>query len=381
MSANRTNKDVPTKDPYEVLGIPFGATDTEISKAYRNLARTLHPDKLVSQNLSQREIDNVAIRFQDIQIARSFLLDVDNTEARRKYDAKMASEQVRRVTDKAREMGMSERRKRMRDELKQYEEQEASSRTKSQHQSTSLSQQQQQKDTKSKLAREGIKLRERYAAKEELGKQQERAKAAQALQNRQIRLKWSRKKLKAGKIPSPSEDSIAKMLSTSCDGTVEQVQMLGDKGNAALVTFTHVATCDVAVQLYRTSELWRAVYVNKTKQDEEDRSGVGKFDPTSSISKQRDHEDVHEWKERQAREREAFLRQMAEDDDPTQSIPIPSKQASSSVPSNLFPLPFPEDSDNTGIFNPPLDMLEQLEDKLLMGIVSDVMLQQMKVIR
>lgn len=381
MSANRTNKDVPTKDPYEVLGISFGATDTEISKAYRNLARTLHPDKLVSQNLSQTEIDNVAIRFQDIQIARSFLLDVENTEARRKYDAKMASEQVRRATDKAREMGMSERRKRMRDELKQYEEQEASSRTKSQHQSTSLSQQQQQKDTKSKLAREGIKLRERYAVKEELGKQQERAKAALALQNRQIRLKWSRKKLKAEKIPSPSEDSIAKMLSTSCDGTVEQVQMLGDKGNAALVTFTHVATCDVAVQLYRTSELWRAVYVNKTKQDEEDRSGVGKFDPTSSISKQRDHEDVHEWKERQAREREALLRQMAEDDDPTQSIPIPSKQASSSVPSNLFPLPFPEDSDNTGMFNPPLDILEQLEDELLMGIVSDVMLQQMKVIR
>jgi DnaJ homolog subfamily C member 17 len=381
MSANKASKDVPAKDPYDVLGVSFGATDTEIAKAYRNLARTLHPDKLVSQNLSPTEIDKAALRFQEIQIARSFLLDAENVEGRRKYDTKMASEQLRRASDKAREMGMSERRKRMREELKQHEEQEAASRTKSQHPSTTTSHQ--QRDTKTKLAREGIQMREKYAVKEELVQQQERKKAAAALQNRQIRLKWSRKKLKSENISSPSEDSIAKMLSTSCHGTVEQVQMLGDKGNAALVTFTHETSCDIAVKLYRTSEVWRAVYVNKTKQDEEER-GVRPTDPSTtssatSISKPRDQEHIHEWKERQAREREELLQQMAHNntDDPDLStIPVPSNQS----PLHVFPLPFPDEYLNRESL-PPLDTLELLEDKLLIGIVSDVMLRQMKVMR
>ena len=408
MSTGKANKNGPTKDPYEVLGIPFGATDTEIAKAYRTLARTLHPDKLVSQNLSPKEIDNAAVRFQEIQIARSFLLDAEHVEDRRKYDTKMASEQVRRVADKTRDMNMSERRKRMRDELKQYEEQQqvaAVSRTTATTTTKSQTTTTQEGDMKKrKLAREGMQMREKFAAKEEVIRQQERAKAVLALQNRQIRLKWSRKKLKAEHIPSPSEDSIAQMLSVSCGGhgggIVEQVQMLGDKGNAALVTFAHATYCDVAVELYRTSELWRAVYVNKIKQEkeeEEERGNNTQLDPTTdSISKQRDQENVHEWKERQAREREELIRRMGDhdgdgdgdnNDDPMNNNN--NNISSSSLPSTAilrFPLPFPKEEEENVVIDKfiihrPLEILEQWEDQLLIGIVSDVILQQMKVIR
>ena len=52
-------------DPYQVLGVPRNASDSEIKKAYRTLSRKYHPDA----NINNPHKDEAEEKFKELQQA------------------------------------------------------------------------------------------------------------------------------------------------------------------------------------------------------------------------------------------------------------------------------------------------------------------------
>src|SRR5919108_2149525 len=65
------------KDPYQTLGVDRKASDDEIKRAYRKLARQYHPDRNAGDKAAEE-------RFKEVQEAYSILSDADKRKA---YDS------------------------------------------------------------------------------------------------------------------------------------------------------------------------------------------------------------------------------------------------------------------------------------------------------
>lgn len=381
---------LPENDPYDVLGVAFGATDSEISKAYKKLALKLHPDKLV--NLSPAQAQEAAKRFHNVKEARAFLLEAEHAEDRRRFDTKRESERLRREADAVREKTMSERRKQMRDQLKAKEaaasKQQQTKKTSSNKRKTA-DDEDNDADLVEQLRREGKRKRTEYAERDaaeqhekdlhdELKRRQVQKERQSALEQRQIRLKWDRKKLK----PSPSEDSLAKLLSDKF-GAVEHVELLGKKGNQALVTFANATSCQPCADFYSTSNEMRAKFVGKRREDEEEREEqLEEQDRPAENRRQqqtsstRSGESLQSRRLRQAEERERLLREMEDEEDTSGNNTkaaekaVKGKKSSKRMSGRVskFPLPLPEQKEYQHLS--PMEILEKFEEKLLKSLVS-----------
>ena len=56
-----------TQDPYEVLGVPRGASEEEVTKAYRKLAKKYHPDLNPGDEEAAKKMSEINAAYNQIK--------------------------------------------------------------------------------------------------------------------------------------------------------------------------------------------------------------------------------------------------------------------------------------------------------------------------
>jgi len=394
-NTNENKSPFPAKgNPYKILAIQNFATPSQIKKSFRQLSLKYHPDKR-EQNLSKTQHDNLDRQFISVQEARDFLLNNDFIHDKHQFDSKLKSETLRKQEEERRDAAMSSRRKRMRQDLeskiqnlktgtdaggvgvgvgvvrpKDYDGKEKES----------------QGSHMQDLKRDGMRMREEFGQRTRTAEEKLAARARKKhksqLENRQVRVKWSRKKM-----GGQSDEMIAKLMKRF--GAVKHVELIGGKGNSALITFQDDSSCKKSVDYYLHSDELRASYVNVEKRkDEEDSMPLT---DTRTLNRDRDRESVEERKLRQAAEREVLLRNMElgeENDQEESGIQGNKEMKDDGVSSkklshlNLFPPTFPARKQPTldGSLPSPLERLQLLEQDFLQGVLSSREIDDIQII-
>lgn len=375
-------------NPYKILNIDFGASESAIAKAYRKLSLKYHPDRRrKSENGHQEKDDRM---FLWITESKDFLLNSDFAERRRKYNAWLQSSKIRRENDERRIGTMSERRKRMRDELKEKEKKasdQSSHFEKSPFQTNSRTKANKSRkrgtdknaDLLNKLRKEGSELRDRhsntratdemssgFSRKDELDSlKRKRQNDESLIKGRQVRLKWSRRKTFA----SHSEDTLAKLLSTKFGG-VESVQLIGSKGNAALITFALSTSCEPCVKYYLESDEMRASFLDQTRQRQVHEKHQVDTAIDGKSNKNTSNESIDDRRIRQASERANLLQKMLEENDGgykggRDKIPKSPGAKKSDFDAGRGSMSYPPPLQNEGKGLSPLQQLEKMEADVL----------------
>ena len=55
------------QDPYKVLGVPYGASDEEVTKAYRRLAKKYHPDLNPNDPEAAKKMSEINAAYEQIK--------------------------------------------------------------------------------------------------------------------------------------------------------------------------------------------------------------------------------------------------------------------------------------------------------------------------
>ncbi len=373
-------------NPYQTLNLPNFATQSQIKKSFRLLSLQLHPDKR-KPNLSPKEHDELDHQFILVQEAKSFLLDVEYEKQKEKYDLMLKSKGKRMEEEQKREEQMDKRRKGMRDDLyeKIKREMEKQMKQKGGYNKSFSNNDKHDYNDIDGLKKAGKRMREEYNQKSQSKKQKSEK---ELLKQKQIRLKWSRNKMGL-----QTTQMISQMLSSSF-GQVESVELIGKKGNAALVTFVNENSCKLCVDAYLNSDKLRATYVGRRDNENDDDYDDYAMDG-STLNRERDRESVEERKLRQEAEREKILRQMEMDEqsgntntdttnatsrnhdgDQTQH---PSERKESKAKS-LFPPLFPATS-REKLNDSYLKRLEEMERTILKDIVPPDVLKSAQILK